>query len=1252
MRFSSPWRWASFGHESGLGRGPFTALLTARDGTHWAVALSGVYWYDNWLWQSVTKDLEALSVGAIRQVEARASSGVYVLGATRLFEGGPPGFRLVQGPANDPALRLISIAAAGDRLIVVGTRGDTTVFIEVSPDGTGKAIPAPADTRQLGAEPRLWRAGHDSALLTTSLGLYRWAHGSWTTAHRWSDPPVRVRTLAEDADGNGMLVAELDSRDGGYWEWSAPGAYRHRPSPGDSTIATLAAGPGVAVRMYVSGRVEVRRTGGPWSTTTHLPPSLQTARAADVDAAGDVWFGAIDTVGYYRSSSQRWTSLRQSEPSPLDRVNAILPRSSGEMWLGTEDGIVVVDTRNELRIVRHIPSVLGHRLGVITGLAEDGAGRAWVTSGSAFPGAYCLEAGAWRHYGAADGLTDAPIHDVAIDRSGRPWLLSLAERGSDAGAGAYVLRGATFERWSKQEGLPSDRVYAFAEGSDGTRWFGTSAGLSRWRNGQWTHWPSRPEVIDGITEARPMRVFTLALDANDRPWFGETRSASAFGLATIGADDRLQVIGAPAGPASLEIWRVTFDTDQTLWATTSEGLAARTNETWHFLSPQHGLGVSPWPVSAGPDGVYIGTTDGLFRLNRRALGGTPPRVVLDTVAAGAGDAFLQWRALAYRGNTAPSTIETRYQVDGGPWSAWSTERSVRISTLDPGAHPVRFEAKTPFVNTAVNAAMATIQVPWPLHQRVEVLVPTGLLGIGLLAAVSAWWRNRRLSEEERAIAESRLRASEERFTVLFRASPLPLLITSDVDGRIEQVNLAGELMAGSGGAGFKASVPFHKAISANEPERAAGSRVTVREVGFVTPDGRELTLLLHTSRIRLGEDLCRLTAITDITDLRHLEERLLSSQRMEAIGQISGGVAHEFNNLLTVVQGHADALASAPSVSAEALLRHVEAIRRSVSHAAQITGGLLTFARRQPLEGNVTDLNAAVIELTPMLEGLVGDAIRVDPRLDPAAAPISLDHTQIAQLLVNLSLNARDAMPDGGCLTMATRLVDGSLPADDKLLASRAGPWVSLIVSDTGCGMTEEVRRHVFEPFFTTKAPGLGTGLGLSICFGIVEHAGGRIEVASSPGDGTTVRLWLPAAVPVLPDSPGPLPQIQLAMQGRVVLLVEDETDVREIVAEVLEQAGYAVHACEGLEAIKTLLASGRMTPDLLLTDLVLPGGSGLEVAELVTQRYPHLPVLFMSGYSESVYSGLQPVTHLLPKPFTSPTLLRKVRELLDAGPN
>ena len=521
---------------------------------------------------------------------------------------------------------------------------------------------------------------------------------------------------------------------------------------------------------------------------------------------------------------------------------------------------------------------------------------------------------------------------------------------------------------------------------------------------------------------------------------------------------------------------------------------------------------------------------------------------------------------------------------------------------------------------------------------------------------AAWWRHLRRARRERTANEARLRGSEAKFFGLFRASPLPLLITTEDEGRIVEANAAAEALSSFAATTIVGNTVFKLGAYPNAEARsihlASAQTVLSRELRLKTKGGQELLLLTHTSRITIDETRFLLTALTDVTQLRRLEERLLSAQRMEVIGQISGGVAHEFNNLLTVMQGHADTLASTPTPPPGELFRHVEAIRRAVAQATQITSGLLTFARRKPVEVEVTDLNAALRDLAPMVEGLVSKTVLLVLDLDPAPVTVEIGQAQIAQVLVNLTLNARDAMPNGGRLTITTRHADGNTAIDGATPPTNPIAWAVLTMIDTGCGMPDEVRRHIFEPFFTTKLPGQGTGLGLSICFGIVEQAGGHIEADSSPGQGTTIRLRLPLAAdsssahdPATAAAP-----IRLTPPGQLVLLVEDEEDVREIVAEILEQAGYAVHACDGFPAVEAWLARGVVIPDLLLTDLVLPGGSGLDVARAVKARYPRVPVLFMSGYSESVYSGHQSVEHLLPKPFTSLTLLRKVREMIETG--
>ncbi len=487
-------------------------------------------------------------------------------------------------------------------------------------------------------------------------------------------------------------------------------------------------------------------------------------------------------------------------------------------------------------------------------------------------------------------------------------------------------------------------------------------------------------------------------------------------------------------------------------------------------------------------------------------------------------------------------------------------------------------------------------------------------------------------------------AAHDSFRALLEASPLPLVVSAADTGDVVAVNATAAALSG-----FSVDELVGRTVYDFGHYRDAGDRDAQiaqldtrrgREVRLRSAGGEELRLVAHTSRIVLDDRSCFLTAFTDVTALRRIDDEVLAAQRMEVIGKLSGGVAHEFNNLLTVMQGHLDAMTEDAHLPAELRVR-VDALGRAVAQATRITSGLLTFSGRNPSANSVIDLNAALDGLRSLITGTLGETIDVQWALDASPSTATMAHAHVAQIVLNLALNARDAMPDGGRLVIATSHVTSGTAEDG---VERAGCWVQLQVDDTGRGMSEEVRRHAFDPFFTTKAPGRGTGLGLSICRGIAEQVGGHISVRSVPGAGTSVRLYVPCApaqeVPAirLPATPS---------AGKTVLVVEDEADVRHIVAEILRRAGHLVYEADGLASTETQ-CDALPALDLLLTDLVLPGGNGLEVARRVRARYPGLPVLFMSGYSEDVFAGGEPVEHLLQKPFTSRVLIETIDRLFE----
>jgi two-component system cell cycle sensor histidine kinase/response regulator CckA len=389
--------------------------------------------------------------------------------------------------------------------------------------------------------------------------------------------------------------------------------------------------------------------------------------------------------------------------------------------------------------------------------------------------------------------------------------------------------------------------------------------------------------------------------------------------------------------------------------------------------------------------------------------------------------------------------------------------------------------------------------------------------------------------------------------------------------------------------------------------------------------------------------------LKDMKEEYELTTQLQQAQKMEAIGQLAGGVAHDFNNLLTVISGYSELLLQ--SVADDAPFRaELEEIRHAGEQAATLTRQLLAFSRRQVLQPDVLDVNEIVERMDRILRRLIGEDIDVVTRLRPQVDLVLADHGQIEQIVMNLVVNARDAMPHGGRLTLETANVELDEVYAARHPGSRPGPHVMIAVSDTGSGMDRNTIARIFEPFFTTKERGKGTGLGLSTVYGIVKQSGGNIWVYSEPGHGTTFKVYFPRAEKVAPANrpAGAAPQ---ARAGETVLVVEDQPAVRALITSVLESAGYTVLAAADADGALALCRQHDGDLHLLLTDVVLPGTGGREMARRMLELRPAIKVAFMSGYTDDaiVHHGvLEPGTAFIEKPITADTLLRKVREYLS----
>ncbi len=384
--------------------------------------------------------------------------------------------------------------------------------------------------------------------------------------------------------------------------------------------------------------------------------------------------------------------------------------------------------------------------------------------------------------------------------------------------------------------------------------------------------------------------------------------------------------------------------------------------------------------------------------------------------------------------------------------------------------------------------------------------------------------------------------------------------------------------------------------------------------------------------------------------LRLSEERLRHAQKMDALGRLAGGIAHDFNNILSAVLGFSE-LTLRKLEGNNPIRRYVEEIKKAGERAAVLTRRLLTMTRAQMVQPRILDLNAVVLDMKKMFHRLIGEDIELVTHLDEALWQTKADPGQVEQIILNLVINSRDAMPVGGKLILETQNITIDSSESQPDLTITAGSYVLLSVSDTGAGMTDEIKGHLFEPFFTTKAPGKGTGLGLSTVYGIVSQLGGFINVFSEPGQGSTFRIYFPrftAGVEKLVETP----RDENRPRGReTVLLVEDEDMVRTLVKEILQREGYTVlEAHDGTEAVH--LCQQQVGPvHLLVTDVVMPHMSGRELAEKVLLLHPETRVLFMSGYTDniSLQSGiLKKETSFIAKPFTPDLLASKVREVLQ----
>lgn len=1021
--------------------------------------------------------------------------------------------------------------------------------------------------------------------------------------------------------------------------------------------------------------------------------------AISEDSHGNLWVASSGN-GLFRLAAGHWERLTEENGLPSDDIHGLAVDERGDLWVAANGGVALV-------YIGEVEAVAATRGQVALPVLEDHLGALWV--GTFGNGVSHLHGGRARSFDRADGLPHDVVLSLAEDQVGNVWIGTrsglaiydgeklkahpsplvaaagvtalLAGRDGRVWAGTtnglLVLSGSSIEAFDDAESLGSTFVLTLHEARDGSILIGTQG-----RGG----YRLRGQTIEPLytTDATvSSTVFSFYEDGDSSLWLG-----TGNGLMRIRDENRI-ILGPRQGIPDPVSVRMLDDDQGNLWVSTNRGvyrvklaaLNAVANGQMEAVSPRLFAARDGMPSTEtnggfhpagwkGRDGkLYFPTMAGVAVFNPAVIESTPTRsqVLVHGFDFGSGpiqsspsleippqarDVSISYTLLDFRQG---ETAEFRYRLVGydTAWVHAGERRTAYYTRLPAGEYAFAVEGRVP--GQAWSSADPFVFRLRPLfYETLWFRVPLFMLGAAglLLLHRSRVEFLRRRQRELVQLVEAKETAQRKYQEIFENAGAV--VLTLDTEGRIEEANReACTILQRSRdelrGTRFNSLALLQAPGPDSNPwtlERSADNGVV--ELPLLRPDGSAVRLEASIRRVTEGDEHRGYQLIgRDVTDRHELEGKLRQAQRMEAVGLLAGGVAHDFNNILSVIGGY-NTLMLQEIGDTDPLREDAQEIAKATDRATSLTHQLLAFSRRQALSPKVLSLNEVLIEMQRLLRRLIGEDIDFQVDLTPELWNVIADPGQVEQVVANLVLNARDAMPDGGALQISTRNVTLSEP-----MAARGGPiargeYVALAVADSGSGIPEHILEHIFDPFFTTKEAGKGTGLGLATVHGIIEQSGAHIRVNSRLGQGTEFQIYLPRSTGVPEPSERRVEPVTAPSGSETLLVVDDEAPVRKLMRRVLERSGYTVlEADDPVDALENVVQTHRGGIDLLITDVVMPHMNGIRFSEILREVRPACKILFMSGHTDEKLAFEVREESLLRKPFAPDELLTRVRQVL-----